>query len=916
MSTSLLTTKLYIPQTRLDLVPRERLIEQLDAGLAGRITLICAPAGFGKTTLVSAWLQQRDGSAAWLSLDTQDNDAGRFWQYLIAAIQTLHPSLGEGVKASLQLSQPPPLESLLTVLINDLSSISSPFILVLDDYHLLQEETIHQGLDYFIDHLPPDIHIVIATRENPPLTVARWRARAELTEIRVADLRFTVEEVHEFLNTISNLDLPVDDVAALEKRTEGWAVGLHLAALSLQALDSKEKQEFIDAFAGDDRYVMDYLVEEILQDQPADIQDFLYQTSALERICAPLCDVLTNRDDSQDILDGLERINLFIIPLDNRRFWFRYHHLFADLLYHRLCLLHDQERINSIRIRASQWFEQEGLIDEAIKYALTAQQPDYAAEIIKRHVLSIFYRSETVLVYKWLKSLPEEVLRSHSLLSAVFASCILLDHLNTLDTPESAALVEKWLQFAETALEADSTAQKMSPPVTPVAKHYIDKVRAYLLQLRGEDIQKAIDFTVQAIERLPEDETLFRSALAFNLGKGYQRNGDIDAARESFKEAWHTGIASNDLFNASAGITALADIARARGDLHDAVETCNRGLQTIRDKVGDRLIPYAGTIEIVFGGTLLEQGYLHEAIDSIQHGLSLLELTSAPVHQCQGLLELAAIQQIWGQITAALESLHKAEQLHPNETLNISTQRVRLWLRQAQTEPDYLDNAFQWAKARGEILDVDSNDINTEVLALARVILAQHQRNYSQPVASLKQLQAILMSQGAIAEHRNDLPSQIEIMILQALAYEAHGQNQRAAENLEQALAIAMPQEFTHVFIGEGEPLLRLLQRVKPSSSYPEYIARLCTISNLWKQEIESPRSQTRKQDQLIEPLRPRELEILQLIATGISNPEISERLYISVNTVKTHISHIFRKLDVSRRTQAVARARELGILE
>jgi LuxR family maltose regulon positive regulatory protein len=916
MSNPLLSTKLYIPPTRPDLVPRKRLIEQLNAGLAGRITLISAPAGFGKTSILSAWLQEHSNSAAWLSLDSEDNDHSRFWQYLIAAIQALHPSVGEGVKASLQMSQPPPMDTLLTIFINDLSAIPSPLILVLDDYHLIREESIHHNLDYFIDHLPARIHLVIATRENPPLALSRWRARAELTEIRVADLRFTKEETSEFLNTISNLDLNDDDVAALEKRTEGWAVGLHLAALSLQALDARGKQEFIDAFAGDDRYVMDYLVEEILQYQPPHIQDFLYQTSILERMCGPLCDALTDRDDSQKILDKLERINLFTIPLDNRRFWFRYHHLFADLLYHRLSLSTNEADIRSIRIRASRWFEREGLINEAIKYALATQDFNYTAEIINRHVLSTFYRSETVLVYKWLKSLPEEVLHSHALLSAVFASCILLEHLNTLDTPESAGLVKKWLKIAETSLEAEATSQKPRTASFPVARHYIDKVRAYLLQLRLEDPQKVIDFTLESIARLPEDENLFRSALAYNLGNGYSRLGDLDSARKSFEEAWHTGIASNDLFNASAGINALADIARAQGQLQQAVEICRTGLQTIKDKVDDRLIPYTGTIEIVLGEALLEQGQLEDAVQNIQNGLAKLELTSAPSHQSRGLIVLASIQQIQGQIEEALESLAKAEQLRPQDKVHASTQRVKLWLRQAPTEPHYLDLALHWAEDHRELLDADCEEIDLETLTLARVILAQHQRNLSQPFASLKQLQAILMSHDAIAEQHNDLPSQIEIQIIQALTQQARGNQQRAIEVLEQALVMAAPQKFSFIFIGEGEPVLELLRQAKPSSNYPEFIDRLCSISEKWRLGENAQQKQKSAQDQLIEPLRPRELEILKLIATGISNPEISEKLYISVNTVKTHITHIFRKLDVSRRTQAVARARELGILE
>jgi LuxR family maltose regulon positive regulatory protein len=466
MEVSLLKTKLHAPGPRSGLVSRPHLIERLDQGVrrGRKLTLVSAPAGFGKTTLIAGWLRHADRPAAWLSLDEGDNDPVRFWRYVVAAVQTLHAALGQAVLAALQSPRPPALESLLTVWINDLALAPNPFVLVLDDYHVITEEAIHHSLDFLLGHLPPQLHLVIATRADPPLSLPRRRGRAELAEVRAADLAFTGEETAVFLNVVSGLDLAAEDVAALEARTEGWIVGLQMAAIALRSLSPEpvssrpaqgqaplDRHAFVAAFAGDDRYIFDYLVEEVLSRQPPYVQSFLLQTSILERFCGSLCDAVTARADSQEMLDYLERANLFTIPLDNRRQWYRYHHLFAGLLRHRLRQGAGRAEIASMHLRASEWYEGEGLVAEAVSQALAVPECEHAVRLIERHGLHLLYRGEVLPVQRWLQRLPEALRRSRPWLCVLYGWSEFLASWSwyTFDVAER---VEPWLREAERAL--------------------------------------------------------------------------------------------------------------------------------------------------------------------------------------------------------------------------------------------------------------------------------------------------------------------------------------------------------------------------------------------------------------------------------------------------------------------------------
>jgi LuxR family maltose regulon positive regulatory protein len=924
MTTPLLKTKTYLPHIRPRLVPRPRLIERLNAGLGRKLTLISAPAGFGKTTLASAWVRQIGRPVAWLSLDRGDNDPVQFWRYVVAALQTADGSIGEAALAALQPPQSPPLEPLVTALINDIATISSPLVLVLDDYHVIENEATHNSVNFLLDYLPRQLHVVITTRADLPLSLARRRGRAELNELRAADLRFTIEETTEFLNTHMGLDLSKEDTAALEHRTEGWIVGLQMAALSMQEMD--DRHCFVATFAGDDRYVVDYLVEEVLHQQPAYIQIFLLQTSILERLCGPLCDAIVDwrseieqydqspisNPQSQAILEYLESANLFTIPLDNQRHWYRYHHLFADLLRHRLNRSLDAQAVVSLYQRASEWFEQEGLIAEAVSYTLSSGDYTYAAELVERHVLTLFYRSETVLVHNWLKALPEDIVRARPLLCAVYAACTMLASRDSAKSPELSALIEQWLQATDDALASQSEAKLPGRPAQDVVTGFIAKFRAYLAQFRGDDPQNVIDLSRQALENLPEDDPMFRSALAYNLGVAHLRLGDREAARSAFEQAKRIGMTSNDLFNASAGIGWQAELARTSGQMREAAETCRKGLQSIASLSDGHPVPYAGIIYITLGSVLSEWCEFEEATDVLTKGLAMLELTSAPQSRQRGYIEMATIRQAQGEMAQALDFLERAEQVWPENEELIDSLRVRLWLSQADREGSYLDDAVQWARGLDIELE-DSGDAHDPVrLTLARVILAQHRMQSTSELSNLDRLLRFLDEQLELAQEKGQLGWEIEVLILQALVRHAQDNTGRAIATLQSALTLAEPEGYARIFM--DEPVGKLLREATLRDIAPAYANKLLDAFQVRERMEEMP-SHARPAT-LTEPLTPREHEVLQLVVSGASNPEIAQKLFITINTVKRHVTNILGKLEVSNRTQAALRARELGLVE
>ena len=638
MADPLLKTKLGIPSVWAKLVPRPDLVERLEGGLgAGRgLTLVSAPAGFGKTTLIAEWLQHAGHVAAWLSLDGEDNDPIRIWRYVVAALRAVRAGLGEAVLAALQSPRPPLLQPLLAALINDLATGPDPLILVLDDYHLITDQAIHRMLGLFLDHVPPHVHVVMATRADPPLSLPRRRGSGQLTEMRTADLAFTLEDAAAFLNTVAGLGLSADDVATLAERTEGWIVGLQMAALALQPLGptslegpppsgqaeaSSGRHEFVTAFAGDDRYIFDYLVEEVLGRQQPHVQTFLLNTSILERFCGPLCDAVTARTDSQVILGHLERANLFTIPLDNRRQWYRYHHLFADLLRHRLRQRTGEAGIGSLRLRASEWYEGEGLVAEAVSQALAVPDLAHAAALVERHSLALLFRGEVVLVQRWLRRLPEDLVRSRPFLCVLYAWAEFLASWSWYSF-DVTKLVGPWLRNAERALsDVPPDQDVLVLGARNLIESHVATLHAFLAFYDGDGPQEIVDLCLRALDRLPRDALGLRSNLLRNLGHIYQSLYGVEATDRVWVEAealWEAGGYAQAPFTA---VHEHAWVAAWRGQLCEAEALCRQALQFIADPS-----PIAGVIYNQWGEVLVERGEWVEAERVLLRGRELLRL--------------------------------------------------------------------------------------------------------------------------------------------------------------------------------------------------------------------------------------------------------------------------------------------------
>jgi LuxR family maltose regulon positive regulatory protein len=933
----LLQTKLYIPPVRPGLITRPHLIERLSAGLrqnegfGRKLTLISAPAGFGKTTLMAEWVAECSVPVAWLSLDEEDSDLTRFWSYIIGAIQTVVTPpytagrLGNTALTALQSPQPPPIEAILVTLINSLSGFPEPLILLLDDYHVITAHAIHQTLGFFLDHLPPQMHLVVATRSDPPLNLSRLRGRSELTEIRAEDLCFTFEESTQFLNTCMDLDLLAEDIAKLVRRTEGWITGLQMAALSLQ--QRSDSRRFVDEFAGDDRYIVDYLAEEVLQRQPTRIQDFLLQTSVLEILSGPLCDAVSRREDSQAILDELERANLFIVPLDNHRQWYRYHRLFADLLQQRLREHAGEQALVTLHRRASIWYEDEGSIAQAMSHALSAPDYERAADLLEHHAAAMIYRGETTLLHRWLEELPGDLIHAGPWL------CIAYAWTSLLSPPRSLELAEQWLVAAEQAL-----AQK-SAPGEPIgrdsAEGQILTLRALIAGNRADDLEIAIDLAHQALERLPEDTPELRGGLVYGAGQAHLLLGNQDAADAAFAQARHIGEASSSPFLAIAAASSQVAVARARGQLRKAVAICREALRTIVEPAERAGWPLTAgeSIHGFLGSILLEWNDLEAAEQSLARALRQIDVSGIP-----GVLVewQARLRRAQGNVASALETVERTEQLHPAFAAIFAA--VRAWLRLFQTEddPSYLDEALRWARDDAyELFDEERTQprilfgvpYDAERLILARILIAQQRMlrmaaptGHFPDTHDLRNLLQFLDRQIRVTEAAGWTGTLIELLILQALARQEHALNHRsdaspALASLERALALAEPAGYFRIFVDEGAPMARLLTQAAARGITPSYAHRLLAALDASVPAEEGEGSPVPDPQRLVEPLSRRELEVLHLLATELSGPEIAQNLVISVTTVRSHTRSIYGKLGVHSRYEAVARARELGLL-
>jgi LuxR family maltose regulon positive regulatory protein len=926
----LLRTKLHVPPVRHRLVPRPRLVGRLHTVLATRgglrrtLTLISAPAGFGKTTLLSECAAHRGPPVAWLSLDERDNDATLFWSYLIVALQTLYDDLGATVMQLLQTPRGLPNKALLGQLLNQIAEIPEPFALILDDLHVITNPQIHETLIFFLENLPAQMHLVASSRADPPWPLARWRARGQVVEIRTDDLRFTPAETAAFLNDAMGLDLVPEDVATLGTRTEGWIVGLQLAALALQGTGSRQGRDprsFVRTFSGSHRYILDYLVEEVLDHQTPEIQEFLLQTSILDRLTASLCNAVrfglaeassrsrrtdarsgdptpptvSRERDSQTILEQLEQANLFLIPLDDERCWYRYHRLFADLLQSRLEQEY-REHVPTLHIQAGAWCEEQGLISEAVRHALAAGDVDAVARMAKQNTLATMDHAELATLVGSIDALPGDVVDSRPWLCITHAWALVFA--GQLDA------VEPRLESTETTLDALGHTERAEGPAlsTAEAQHiagHIAAVRAYVAALRG-DMTCAAEFARKALDQLPDEDMALRALSADLLSSGLRWSGDLASADQVMDRAIAITQAAEDSLLVVEALCSLAAVQLAQGKLHKTAATCRDALQVADEHVerGGRQLPIAGSAHNQMSQVLREWNDLNGALHHARAGINLSGRWGWQEGLALGYRRLARALQAIGDADGAHEAIQKARQAASGLSqwfgAHMAAHEARLWLAQGDLAP-----AYHWEQESGLRADDEpSYQSVDEYSVLVRAFIAQ---------GRLDEASRLLTRLVEVTEAAGAMGYLIESLVLRALALQAQGKYEQALAALERALIIAEPEGYVRTFVDEGPQLAHLLRRAVVQGIAVDYAGSLLAALADEAAAVPTP---------LVEPLSPRETEVLRLLTTHLSHAEMAEELVVSLNTLRSHVKSIYSKLDVHSRMEAVERATELGLLD
>ena len=891
----LLETKLHAPNQRRDMVRRPRLSSRLAHETLPPLTIVAAPAGFGKTTLLAGWFADTvDGSAllAWLSLDARDNDPAVFWSYLIASVQRSAPHAGEGALSLLRSSHP--VEFVVESLLNDLAGLDEEVVLVLDDYHVIESESLHDALAFLVEHLPPQVHLVIGSRAVPLLPLARLRARGDLLEIRAADLRFTADESASYLNDLTGLDLTRDDIDALDARTEGWIAALQLAALSVEGRD--DPSGFIANFAGDDRFVVDYLAEEVLERQPDEVRRFLLETSIMDRFTGPLCDAVTGRRGARAMLERLERANLFLVPLDDRRVWFRYHHLFADVLRSRL-VDEDPDLVADLHRRASIWHEHNDDRVEAIGHAVAGRHFERAAELIEQAASGVRQRREEGTLHRWLEALPEDVFADRPVLAITLVGARMASG-NTTGVEATLELVE-------------STLKRPAPPPVYFDEEQFRALPAQVLVYRAAvallagDMHSTIGHADRALDLVEAGDDLLRGSATALLALAHWAAGDLRTAERYYTEAVRALIAADHLPDALGCSLALADVQIAQGRLTDSIRTLDHGLRLVSENPGLR---GAADMHVGMSEVLIERNDLDAAADHLEISTGLGVTAGLPQHSYRSRVTAARLSGARGDLDAALDLIGDAEPLFATD-FSPPVRPVRAIRARVQLAAGNLASALGWVTEQGLTpLDDLTYVREYEHITLARVLIARH--GVEQDVGALEAALRLLNRLLAAAEAGSRAGSVIEILILLAVAHRARNNSAAATAALEEALRRAEPEGYLRLFVHAGAEVTDLL-RTATSGVQDTYANKV--LAAMWP--IETP-SQTSPPNRpaLIEQLSPRELDVLGLLRSDLSGPGIARELVVSLHTVRTHTKNIYSKLGVNSRREAVTRANELGL--
>ena len=919
MGSPLLKTKLYIPPRRPNTVLRPRLTERLEQAVYMQhgLTLVSAKAGAGKTTLVSEWLHRQKRPAAWLSLDATDSEPQRFIRYLVTALQQLNPQIGRSALNLVETSHLPQAEALVAELVNDLTNTPA-FILVLDDYHLIQDEWIHQTVGHLTKHQLPNMHLVLITRVDPPLSLAHLRGRSQVIEIRDRDLRFTQEEVDKFLNHVMNLKLSVNEISTIENRTEGWIVGLQMAAISMQGRkNDRDLASFIKTFGGTNRYILDYLVEEVLKQQPPTIQDFLTSTSILERMCAGLCDAvrfgyveqhgsLANKElgqgkemnqDSLDILSYLEQTNLFVIPLDDERRWYRYHHLFADLLNSTLRQHRSVYEIRELHRRASSWHQHEGSLEEAMIHAMAAEDFERAAKMIDENIVSMLSRSEGPVLLGWIEKLPKQIVLGRPWID--------INRAYTLALSGRPDKTDPLLDSVEKRIEPDS-------PRGSELKGHIAAIRSYTSNLWG-DSNRVFEMASIAEKHLPKDHLIARGMAAYALAVTHFANDDIEHAAKESEKMLKIGKKLDRLLMILTALCDLASTEKVKGQLQQAVNYYERAYRWMLEKNGlDTRVRSAyevGLADLFYQKNLLDDARTHAVL-----GTEYCQRFDVPSELVSGYITLMRVCQAKGDVEGALGALRNAERIVQTHYVRLTTKilfktaRVKQWLAVGD-----ISTAARWAS-----LCKGGSDL--EQIALGHVQLAKEHWSAAK---------RMLDNQRAAAQAGGRINRLIEILGLQAIALDAQGMFDEVNETMAQALAMARQERYVRMFLDLGDPfhniLVHLVERnISADTLGPglillnwDYAQDLLNAFDQDRKEIKMAEitSSATSAEEMIVPLTVREQEVLQSLAEGLTNKEIADRLVVAPSTVKQHLKNIYSKLDVHNRTQAVARGQELELL-
>lgn len=891
----LLTAKLQIPALRADHVPRPRLIARLEAGLARKLTLVSTQTGSGKTTILSEWLTQKKHSVAWVSLDESDNEHARFISYMMAALRALDIGLEERIQAVLLAQeQGNSIESPMAALLNEFARVPAvhrPVILALDDYHVIRNPQIHESMLYALDYMPEGVHIVIAARSDPPLMLARMRARRQVNELRAPDLRFTREEAEAFLNQVSGLGLSAEQVAALDDRTEGWAAGLQLAAQAMNGLP--DVTPFVSAFTGSHRYILNYLVDEVFSRQTEETRLFLQKTSILERMTPSLCDALTGQGNGRAMLERLDHENLFVVPLDNQGQWYRYHHLFADLLKNRADQFSAKE-ISALHRKAALWFDSHRQPYEAICHALEAKDYNLAIGMMVKATPTLAMRSEIGKLLQWLNDLPAELRASNPRIPLMYAWA----HFFMTDID----LVEPHVQDALLALDMENLDSENWPEsvppqaLEPLAQ--VNALRTFVAVNRGAP-ERAIKIATHALSRLPKEEKLARFAVLAALGDAYRDADNFASASQSYSDGLALALM---IEQHPASLTMRMDLARLRvkmGQLRRAETDCRETLAA-----GDGhhpLFPVAQAYAML-GEIQRERDELDAAEQTISAGLLQCGWAGYQRYVVYGHVSAARLKFAQGDLAGLQRSLNAAEQ-----TAAISgSETLQAWARQFRVRLLKKDAAAWLANCKLTLDDAGIFQREDEYLTLARLHLdlARGARSTSDLLAVCRLMERLLASAKTSAR----LGSAVEILMLQALALNLLGKKDEALEKISQSLDLAEPEGYARLFADEGAPMAELLLLAIQRDIHPEYASRLLKL-------IERRARLVSASPALPESLTDREGEVLRLLATGLSNQEIAAKLVVSLSTIKTHVTRIYDKLDVTSRTQAIVRARELKII-